>query len=84
MEPTIPQKLKDKFFSDPDWSHVENTLAAFIEPMRDVLTIDASLDADTVRAEVLSRQLAYKRLDKFLQDAKVVSKPLSNINNTFE
>jgi hypothetical protein len=52
--------------------------------MRDVLTIDASLDADTVRAEVLSRQLAYKRLDKFLQDAKVVSKPLSNINNTFE
>jgi len=77
----LPLKLKEKFFNDPDWSHVENAIASFIEPMRDVLTIDATLDAESVRAEVLSRQIAYNKLDSFLQQAKITSKPLSESNH---
>jgi spermidine synthase len=79
----IPLKLKEKFFTDPDWSHVENTIAEYINPLRDVLTIDATQDAETVRAEVLSRQLSYEKLDKFLQDAGIITKPLSENINTF-
>ncbi len=80
----ISDKLHNKFFSDPDWSHIEKILEDYINPLRDVLTIDATQDGETVRAEVLSRQISYEKLNKFLQDAKITSRPLSENSNTFK
>ena len=76
----ISKKLHDKFFTDPDWKHVEDIILKYIEPLRDILLVDTSKDSEDVKAQVIARQTSYKNLTKFLSDAKVVTKKLEDNN----
>jgi hypothetical protein len=68
-------ELRTVFFEDPRWSGVEELVREFIEPLLDMNTIDTTQDGETVRAEVIGRKLAYKTLNDFLNQAKIVGSP---------
>lgn len=68
----IPQKLHDKFFTDPDWSLVEKTILDYINPLIEMKDIDITQSAESVKAEVIGRLKAYESLSKFLADTKIV------------
>lgn len=81
----ISQKLHEKFFSDPDWEHIEKIISGYINPLRDILNVDVTKDAEDVKAQVIARQHTFKSLDKFLTDAQVVTRRrLSDNNTTFK
>lgn len=83
-KPQINEDLRNKFFSDPDWSKVENIILDYIEPLTDMSTVDTNQTAETVKAEIIGRSLAYKSLYKFLQDSQIVSSPrLKTLKNPF-
>lgn len=79
----MPKTIEERFFQDPQWYLVEDAIKEYVEPLRDLLTIDVSKDAEDVKAQVIGRITAYQNLDKFLQDSKIVHKPLTEIKNTF-
>lgn len=75
------QKLKEKFFSDPDWKMMEELIHSHIDPMESSLNIDPTWSNDQIATEVRGRQLAYKGMTDFLEGAGVL-KPriISNVN----
>lgn len=81
--PTPTQIITARFFEDPEWKQVEDMILAHIEPLRDFDTIDLKQPAEHVKAEVIGRMLAYNSLTKFLQDTKLVNRPLKEFNNPF-
>lgn len=64
-----------QFFQDPRWTGVEELIREFIEPLKDMSTIDTSKDAETVRAEIIGRMHAYNQLDRFLNQSKIIGMP---------
>lgn len=70
-------KLKDKFFTDPDWAMMEELLLSYIEPLKSVQTINSKMSNDEIATEVRGRQIAYESLEKFLTDAKIITRKLS-------
>lgn len=84
-KPQINKKLRDKFFSDPDWGEIEQIVLSYIEPLTDMSTVDTTQSAETVKAEIIGRTLAYKTLYQFLSDSQIVSGPkLKDIKNPFQ
>lgn len=83
MTPDEIKKIKEKFFSDPDWNLVEKIILSYIEPLKDILTVDITENADTVKAQVAGRKIAYESLHKFLKESRllsnrtITSKPIS-------
>lgn len=75
--------LIDKFFSDPEWKHIEDLILGYIEPLIDMNTVDYKQPAEHVKAELIGRVLAYQGLSKFLADSKIISQPIKKINNPF-
>ncbi len=67
--------VQERFLQDPQWHLVEDIIKEYVDPLRDILTVDVSKDAEDVKAQVIGRQKAYENLTKFLEDAKIVSKP---------
>jgi hypothetical protein len=80
-EPTTNQKLNDRFFNDPEWRNVEEMILSYINPLIEMSNVDTTQSADTVKAEVIGRKLAYDSLMKFLSDTKFVSRNLTENNN---
>jgi hypothetical protein len=78
------QKLKDKFFTDPDWSVMEELLREYITPLESALNIDATWSNDQIATEVRGRQLAYNSIDKFLVDAGVLKPRIINDKPSFK
>lgn len=76
--------LRDKFFTDPDWKMMEELLRSYIEPLVDWNTLDLKAPAEHLKAEVIGRMHAYNGLAKFLQDTKIINKPLKEIKNPFK
>ena len=66
------QTLIDKFFTDPDWSGVEELILSYIEPLKNMDNVDVNQPAEHVKAEIIGRQMAYECLNKFLNDNKLV------------
>lgn len=75
--------LKDKFFSDPDWSMMEELIEEYLAPFRDVANINEGWTNDQVASEVRGRKLMIQSLDKFLADSGITSRknPHSNRPN---
>lgn len=69
------ETLKQKFFSDPDWAKVEELLMGFINPLIEMSDIDLTQPAEHIKAEIIGRQLLYKRLTEFLEQTGIVGKP---------
>lgn len=76
-------KLYQKFFSDPDWAQVEDLILKYIEPLKDMNTLDLSQPAEHVKAEVIGRVLAYNKLADFLSETGIVQKQIEKIQNPF-
>jgi hypothetical protein len=58
---TIPQSL----MQHPDWYQLEDLVRDFIEPLRDLSTIDKTQSAEHIKAEVIARDMAYEALEDF-------------------
>lgn len=76
--------LKTKFFSDPDWAKVEELLMGFVNPLIEMSDIDLTQPAEHIKAEVIGRQLLYKRLCDFLEQTEIVGKPRDYKKTTFK
>lgn len=73
------KKLNDKFFTDPDWSGMEELLESYIEPFESVMNIETEGKTnDQIATEVRGRQLMLENLRKFLSDTKVVKSRIIN------
>jgi len=73
-----------KFFQDPDWSRVEAMIMKFIEPLKDMGTLDLKQPAEHVKAEILGRVYAYNALRDFLNQSHIISQPLKELKNIFK
>jgi len=80
---SINDTLQEKFFSDPDWSKVEDLILNYITPLVDMNTIDMTQPAEHVKAELVGRVLAYNKLIDFLNDSKLVQRKMEKIVNPF-
>ena len=67
------KKLRDKFFTDPDWSEMEELIEEYLAPMRDTENIPDNLSNDQIASEVRGRKLIIRSLDKFLADSGIIS-----------
>lgn len=76
--------LEKKFFNDPDWKQIENMLVGYITPLIDMSTVDTKQPAEHVKAEIIGRTLAYNSIVQFLNNSRVVSRPLPVIKNPFK
>lgn len=77
------RQISERFFQDPEWPQVEAIIRSYIEPLGDLTQIDLSQPAEHVKAELIGRMKYYKEMDKFLQDSKILSRPLKDISNPF-
>lgn len=75
--------LHQKFFSDPDWAQVENMIEKYIEPLKDMNTLDLTQPAEHLKAEVMGRVLAYNKLADFLNESGIVQRKLDKVINPF-
>ena len=66
------KKLKDKFFTDPDWRLMEELIREYIDPLQSVATISSSMSNDEIATEVRGRQIAYSSLNEFLEQTNVL------------
>jgi hypothetical protein len=75
--------LIKKFFSDPDWAQVEKMILDHIEPLLNMTTIDTTQPAEHVKAEIIGRTIAYNSLITFLNQSKLVGRPITPVKNPF-
>lgn len=73
-----------RFFGDPEWQSVEKMILKYIEPLKDFETIDLKAPAEHVKAEIIGRMLSYNALSKFLQETKLVNRPLKEYINPYQ
>lgn len=78
------RKLKDKFFTDPDWREMEELIREYIEPLASSLNINPEMSNDQIATEVRGRQLAYKSLNDFLEQTGVLRPRITNKPPTFK
>jgi hypothetical protein len=78
------QHLIDRFFSDPQWGQVEDMLLKYVDPLVDMTTVDLKQPAEQVKADIMARILAYNSITKFLNDTKMVGRPIKEITNPFK
>lgn len=69
------QKLKDKFFSDPDWKLIEQMIMDFLDPMIEMSDVDLNQPAEHIKAELIGRQKLYRIMTDFLQQTGLVGNP---------
>lgn len=68
----MPKEISKRFFADPEWHQVETLISEFIEPLMDMTTIDTKQPAESVKAEVIARSIAYNTMKQFLNQAKIL------------
>jgi len=78
------QDWQKKFFQDPDWPRIEQMILKFIDPLKDMGTIDTKAPAEHVKAEILGRVYAYNALRDFLYQSHIISTPLKKLENIFK
>jgi len=78
------EKLKQKFFTDPDWVEVEKILMDFINPLIEMSDVDVTQPAEHVKAELIGRQLLHSRVIEFLKQTGIVVNPSAYKKTTFK
>ena len=73
-----------KFFLDPDWKECEDLLNGYIHDLEDASTIDIRQTAETVKAEIIGRQIARDRLRSFLSEVGFVREDTKDNSINFE
>jgi len=80
----LPKTVSQRFWQDPEWHIVEETIMQFITPLLDMTTIDVTQPAEQVKAEIIGRKLAYESLEKFVRTSGIVRKEVNNKVNIFK
>lgn len=73
--------LREKFFNDPEWKHVEEILKGFIDPLVDPKNLDWGQNATQFKAELRAKYKIYEQLSKFLVETGIIKTPLKEIKN---
>lgn len=76
----MSQERKDlsKFYTDPDWKYVEDQLLMFIDEQLGELPPDTTSPTD-FKAQVIARKRLKTALMKFLNEVKIINRPLEKI-----
>ena len=80
----ILDRLTQKFFNDPDFHYVLEMLSKNVESMRDIVTIDLTQSAETIKAIVAGRQETLQVIDRFKKDVEVAKGIINNKGVTFK
>lgn len=78
------QDLQKTFFQDPRWAEVEGLILKYIEPLVDMNTLDLTLDAHALKAEIIGRIKSYNSMKDFMESTRVISRPLKEVKGNFE
>lgn len=78
------QDLQQNFFQDPRWAEVEALIRGYIEPLIDLDSIDTTQSSEQIKAEIIGRKIAYKSMKDFLENTRVLTRPLKEIKNPFD
>jgi len=68
----MPKTVQARFYQDPEWYQVEDIILEFINPLKDMSTIDTKQPAEHVKAEVIARRLAYESLIGFVRSSGLI------------
>lgn len=68
-------KLRSKFFSDPDWIHVQKLLMGYVDDLVKFNDVDLTMPAEHVKAELVGRTKLYEKVVAFLDQTGLVEKP---------
>lgn len=79
---SMNKELQKRFYSDPEWYQIEELIKEFIEPLLDMDTVDTTQPAETVKAEIIGRTLAYKTLNEFLHQTKILGQAKKPVENS--
>lgn len=77
-------KIKAKFFNDPEWSEIEKLLMDYVNPLMDINDLSDSLPAAEYKAEIIARKRLYENLLKFFAQTGMVSTPDEHKRTTFK
>lgn len=77
-------KLKEKFFTDPDWAMMEELIRSYIDPLASSLNINPKMSNDEIATEVRGRQIAYESLDTFLSQTGVLKPRKEPLSTSFK
>lgn len=69
---TERQQKLSRFYNDPEWYLVEEEILSFIEPLVDIFSVDVESSPEDVKAQVMSRRVAYTQLTDFLRASKLL------------
>ena len=81
---TERQEKLARFYNDPEWYFLEEEILEFIEPLLDVFTIDINSTPEDVKAQVMSRRIAYEQMTKFLESSRLLKVRESKDKESFE
>jgi hypothetical protein len=79
----MPKTVQDRFLKDPEWHLIEELVMSYITPLLDMSTIDTTLPAEDVKAQIIGRRLAYEQMWEFVQQSKLISEPQKIKTNPF-
>lgn len=75
--------LIKQFYDHPDWKHVEDVIMTYANSLLIMEDIDTSKPAEDVKAEIIGRLKAFQTFEKFVNDSKIVSRPITRPKNPF-
>jgi hypothetical protein len=76
-------RLHQKFYSDPDWALVVEMFTKHLTPLMDMTTIDTTQSAETVKAEVIARSLAFNTLADIVNETEITENKITKVPNPY-
>ncbi len=76
--------IADKFIADPSWVLVEQMLNEYLEPLKDISSIDTKRSNDEIATEVKGRQITIEQLNKFLSQSRILGGKINNKITSFK
>lgn len=80
----MQDKLRNKFFVDPDWKEVEKLLMEFINPIMDINSLPTDMPAAEYKANILVRRELYEKLLNFFAQTGMVGNPDEHRRTSFK
>ena len=81
---TTEKTLYEKFYTDPSWQDIENKIMGYVRELEDFTTLDETLPAETLKAQVTARKIAKDALIRFLNDCGIIRRNLTTPKATFK
>lgn len=73
-----------KFYTDPDWSKVEDMFVDYIAELQDISLIDTDRASEAVHADLKARQLIAEKLNKFIESTQLFRRKINQTKPRYE